>query len=214
MEKGRPGDEKPKVGDSTDGPKSEKGKGDGLPASLRPLLADKRRRYGILGAAAVVVVVLVLLLASGGGDSSPSAPGAPEVLSVESLREAVSGEDPPVYWAGDRAGTELELSEPEPGQTYIRYLTDGAKAGDERAEFLTVGTYAQEDPVAALREQGDKPGGVIGEAPGNATVYFNRNQPRSVYLAYPGIEAQIEVYDPKFSRALRLVNSGQIVPVR
>jgi hypothetical protein len=194
----------------------ENGKsGGGKPkASLKPLLEDKRRLYGALGAAAVVIVVLVLLFASGGEDSSPRVPGTLEVLSVDSLREAVSGEDLPVYWAGERAGAELELSEPEPGQTYIRYLTDGAEAGDERADFLTVGTYAQEDPIAALRDQGEKPGGVIGNAPGNATVYFNRNQPRSVYLAYPGVEAQIEVYDPKLSRALQLVNSGQIVPVR
>jgi hypothetical protein len=161
-----------------------------------------------------VIVVLVLLLSSGGEDSSPSGPGAPEVLSVKSLGAAVSGADPPVYWAGERQGTELELSRPEPGQTYIRYLTDGAEAGDERADFLTVGTYAQADPVAALERQGETPGGVIGEAPGNATVYFNRNQPRSVYLAYPGVEAQIEVYDPSFKRALQLVNSGQIVPIR
>jgi hypothetical protein len=200
MEKGKSADEKPGNG--------------GPQARLRPLTEDKRRLYGVLAAAGVVIVVLVLLLTSGSDDSSPSGPGAPEILSVDALSEAVAAEDPPVYWAGERQGTELELSRPEPGQTYIRYLTDGAQAGDERADFLTIGSYAQADPIAALERQGEKPGGVIADAPGNATVYFNRNQPRSVYLAYPGVEAQIEVYDPKFSRALQLVNSGQIVPIR
>lgn len=174
--------------------------------------ADKRRLYGALGAAAILVIALILLLSSGDEDSS-SDPAAPRLLSVEDLRDEVSGHEPPVYWAGEQEGTELELSEPEETQTYVRYLTGDAEAGDERADFLTVGTYAQGNPVAALRLQGKEPGGVIAKAPGGATVYFNRNQPRSVYLAYPGVEAQIEVYDPSFTRALQLVKSGQIVPV-
>jgi hypothetical protein len=173
---------------------------------------DKRRLYGIAAAAGIVIVALILLLSS--GDDSADEPGtAPEVFSAEALEDAVSGQEPPVYWAGEQSGTEVELSRPEASRTYIRYLTDGAEAGDERADFLTVGTYAHTDPVAALRKQGKEPGGVIATAPGGATVYFNRKQPHSVYLAYPGLEAEIEVYDPNFTRALQLVNSGQIVPV-
>ncbi|HVQ58153.1 MAG TPA: hypothetical protein VMS60_04520 [Solirubrobacterales bacterium] len=174
---------------------------------------DKRRLYGIVAAVGIVVVALILLLSSDGDDSSGEPAAAPEVLSVDALGDTVSGQEPPVYWAGEQSGAEVELSRPEASRTYIRYLTDGAEAGDERADFLTVGTYAHTDPVAALRKQGDEPGGVIATAPGGATVYFNRKQPHSVYLAYPGVEAEIEVFDPNFTRALQLVNSGQIVPV-
>jgi hypothetical protein len=175
--------------------------------------ADKRRLYGVVAAVAIVGLALILLLSSGDGDSADEASIAPETLSVEELGDAVSGQEPPVYWAGEKSGTEVELSRPEASRTYIRYLTDGAEAGDERADFLTIGTYTHPDPVAALRKQGEEPGGVIATAPGGATVYFNRKQPNSVYLAYPGVEAEIEVYDPNFTRALQLVNSGQIVPV-
>jgi hypothetical protein len=52
---------------------------------------------------------------------------------------------------------------------------------------------------------------VLAKAPGGATVYFDSDQPSSVYVVYPGVDAQIEVYDPDFKRALQLVNSGQIV---
>jgi hypothetical protein len=164
--------------------------------------------------AAIVAVALIVLLASGGDDDSSTSGsgGEAEIVSVDSLREAVAGETPSVYWAGERQGTELELSRPEDGRTYVRYLTDGAKAGDPRADFLTVGTYAEEKPVAALRRQGREPGGVLGNAPGGATVYFDQSKPQSVYVAFPGVEAQIEVYDPNFKQALQLVNSGQIVP--
>lgn len=175
--------------------------------------ADKRRLYGIVAAVGIVVIALILLLSSGGEDSAEEPGSGPEILSVDALGDAVSGQDPPVYWAGEQTGSEVELSQPEAGRTYIRYLTGDAEAGDERADFLTIGTYAHANPIAALKRLGKKPGGVIAEAPGNATVFFNSKQPHSVYLAYPGVKAQIEVYDPSFTRALRLVNSGQIVPV-
>lgn len=163
----------------------------------------------------VLAIALGAWLALRGGDDSTesSAPTEAEVVSIDSLREVVGGPGTPVYWAGEQEDTEIELSEPEEGRTYIRYLTEDAEAGDPRPDFLTVGTYANEDPVGALEGQGEEAGGVLGKAPGNATVYFNRNDPSSIYLAYPGVEVQIEVFDPDFKRALQLVNSGQIIPV-
>lgn len=174
--------------------------------------AKKQATLGIaLGA--VVAVALALVLALSGEDSSPGSSNGAEVLSAEELRGAVSGPGTPVYWAGEQAGTELELSRPEAGRTYVRYLTDGARAGDPRPIFLTVGTYDRPHPAQELRRQGKSEGAVLGEAPGGAVVYYDRRRPQSVYLAYPGVKAQIEVYDPDVKQALRLVNSGQIVAV-
>ena len=95
----------------------------------------------------------------------------------------------------------------------MRYLTGGAEAGDKRPDFLTIGTYRQPDAVASLRRQGKRSGGTIAHAPGDATVYYDRDHPQSVYLAYPGAPVEVEVFDPSFKRALRLVDSGQIVAV-
>lgn len=174
--------------------------------------AKKQATLGItLGAAVLVALALVLLLS--GEDNSPSSSNGAEVLSAEELREAVSGTGTPVYWAGERKGTELELSRPDSSRTYVRYLTGDAKAGDPRPNFLTVGTYDRPHPVEELRQQGKREGAVLAEAPGGAVVYYDRRAPQSVYLAYPGVDAQIEVYDPNVKQALTLVNSGQIVPV-
>jgi hypothetical protein len=173
----------------------------------------KNQIYAAAAAAGLVVIALVLTLIGGGGNSSSEEGGVPRIVSVEELQESFSGQDPPVYWAGERPGAELELSQPAEGQTYVRYLTGGAEAGDERPNFLTVGTYVLPDAVATLRRQGREPGGVLASAAGNATVYFAREEPHSVYLAYPGVDVEIEVYDPSFKRALQLVNSGQIVTV-
>ena len=178
---------------------------------LRSATEERRRALALalalIGIVAAGFAVLLML-----DDDTTSDPTAAEVVSVDSLREAAEEAGTPIYWAGARAGTDLELSTPEESRTYVRYLTGGAEAGDDRGAFLTVGTYATPDPVAELRRQGEEPGGVLGSAPGSATVYFDSNRPQSVYLAYPGAEAQIEVYDPDFKRALQIVNSGQVVP--
>jgi hypothetical protein len=168
------------------------------------------RRLRLILAAVLSVGLIVWLVIRDDDDSTSNSKGA-ETVSVEELRDVAAEQDTPIYWAGEQKGTELELSQPDEGRTYVRYLTDGAEAGDPKPNFLTVGTYVQADPVTALRRQGKESGGVVAKAPGNATVYFDRTQPRSVYLAYPGVDVQIEVYDPDFEQALRLVNSGQIV---
>jgi len=182
---------------------------------------DNKNRAALVAAVAagLITIVLVLVLLLDGGDSKheatnkqPSSGGA-EIVSADALREASANGATPVYWAGELRGTRLELSQASEGRTYVRYLTGDAKAGDPRASFLTVSTYAQPEAVAALRRQGKKPGGVLGDAPGSGTIYFDRNDPQSVYLAYPGVSVEIEVYDPSPKHALQLVNSGQIVAV-
>jgi hypothetical protein len=172
-----------------------------------------RATRSIFAVTGLILVGLVAWLVLDGADSQDGSSGA-EIVSADSLQAAAATQATPVYWAGERPGTELELSREEGGdRTYVRYLTGGADAGDSRPDFLTVGTYAQVNPVTALRRQGNEPGAVLGQAPGNATVYFSRTDPGSVYLAYPGVPVEIEVYDPSFKRALQLVNSGQIVAV-
>lgn len=173
-----------------------------------------RVRVGAILAAGLAVALVGWLLLSGGDDDSPTEAGAAEAVAVEELQERAAERGVPIYWAGPQEDAELELTETEGGDSiYIRYLTGDAEPGAPQADYLTVGTYAFPDAVAALRKQSREPGGVLASAPGGATVYFDRTRPQSVYLAYPGVEVQIEVYDPDPKRALSLVTSGQIVPV-
>ena len=165
----------------------------------------------VVAALLVAGLLLWIVLSGDDDDSTSGSSGGAEIVSVDSLRDVAAGQTTPLYWAGEQEGTELELSQPDGESAYVRYLPDGTEAGDPRPDFLTVGTYANAKAVASLRRLGNEPGGVIGEAPGGATVYYNRSQPESVYLAYPGAGVEIEVYDPDFKRALQLVNSGQIV---
>ena len=181
---------------------------------------DRKRliKYGFWSVLGVLAVVLLISLLDNGGDNSSSSEAetttsSAEIVSVDELREKAAEQEGSVYWAGEQEGAEIEFSQPQAGRTYVRYLTGGAEAGDPKAEFLTIGTYVFKDAAKALKEQAKLPNGVLASAPGGGVVFFNTTHPQSVYLAYPGEEVQIEVYDPNPKRSLGLVSSGLIVPV-
>ena len=176
-----------------------------------------RRLVAVLVALPVIAFAIWAIGGCGGGGDDTTDGGSTvsaEIVDAEALKERSEDEEMPIYWAGEQAGTELELSVPEEGRTYVRYLTDGAQAGDPQPNFLTVGTYAFAEPIPALEELAEKPGGVERHVPGGGVAYFSRNGPNSVYLAYPGQEVQIEVFDPDPKRAKELATSGAIVPIK
>jgi len=174
--------------------------------------AAQKGATGLLAVFAVLLMIAVVVWLVGDDEGSSQGPRAPEAVSTTELSDTASSSAVPVYWAGEQAGATLELSGAG-GGTYVRYLTGGAEPGDPRADFLTVGSYEFADPVAALEKLSRQPDGVRRTVPGRGVAYFNRTDPQNVYLAYPDVDVQIEVYDPDPSRAKELVTSGRIVPV-
>ena len=166
----------------------------------------------MLGALIAVALIVWVALDSGDSNAGDTQNIEAEVVSVAALRRAAAAQATPIYWAGATQGADLELSRPAPDRTYVRYLPPGVEAGDKR-RFLTVGSYSFENPTAALRSRSEEPGGVLATAPGGGVVYFERTDPKSVYLAYPDTEVEIEVFAPEFKEALQLVTDGRIVPV-
>jgi hypothetical protein len=153
-----------------------------------------------------------LLLRDDGDDSA--AAGSPRVASAAQLRDLSASVGHDVYWAGSpAAGTELELTHQADGRIYVRYLTGDAQAGDARARFTTVGTYPVPAALAALRKQARQPTAVTRTLPGGGLAYLDADRPTSVYLAWPGSDYEVEVFDPSPKRALDLVLAGAIAPV-
>jgi hypothetical protein len=121
----------------------------------------------------------------------------------------------PVYWNGPRPQDKYELTLSSTSQrVYLRYLPPGVPLGSPRAAYLSVGTYAVNNAAAALRTQARRPGGVGLQLPHGAVGFYSLAKPTSVYLAYPGTNEQVEVYDPDPAVALRTAESGSITPVR
>ena len=184
------------------------------PGSAMPKRKDVQKAAAGAMLVAAALVLWLLLDDSGSSDENTdkASSGAPEIVSVESLRSTAAERASPIYWAGPPEGSELELTQSSPDRTYVRYLTGGAEAGDQRP-FLTVGSYQLADPIVDLRSQGKQPDGVLISADDGGVVYFSKNRPESVYLAYPGENTEIEIFAPNFQQALELATSGRIVPV-
>ena len=176
--------------------------------------APAQKRIGIGVSIVLVLVAIVLVLQGSNGESPAQAIGSsPRLVGTPELEAFEDSLGHAVYWAGERRPDEVELSQEADGSIYLRYLPPGTDAGDPRPRFLTVGTYPVADAVGALRRTAAKAGTTLGRAPGGGVVLVNPSSQGSVYLAYPGSDLQIEVYDPTPGRALGLIRSGAIRPV-
>jgi hypothetical protein len=168
------------------------------------------RRGAVLVAAALVAVIAFILIDGGGSDKASKHVVAADAEGVQKL---AAQQDQTPYWAGPGGAQTFEWTDLPDGRVYVRYLTGGAKVGDPRPQFLTVGTYPVGNGVAALHKAGGQPGARLLKVKGGGTALINTRTPTSVYLAYPGSKEQVEVFDPDPARALQLVTSGQIQPI-
>ena len=164
--------------------------------------------------AAASVIGWLLLRSDGHAPQLPTAGGGPMLVSQAQLERLPDVVGHPVYWAGARDGFSYELTRTSNGRIFVRYLPSGVSAGDERPDFLTVGTYSRPGSFAALRRAAGSPGSVSVKLPSRGLMVFASNKPKSVYLGYPGTEYQVEVFAPSRSTARRLVMSDAIAPIR
>jgi hypothetical protein len=174
-------------------------------------------RVGAVLAVAAVAGFLVWLFVirsdDNGGSVNVKAGSGPALVSEGDISALADKLGEPIYWAGTQPGTKLELTDTSDGRVYVRYLTGNASVGDPKPAFLTVGTYPFKGAFDALGKAAQKPGAIVDHASNGGLVVTNRNQPTSVYLAYPDQNFQVEVYDPDPKRALSLVTSGAVTPV-
>jgi hypothetical protein len=164
-----------------------------------------------LGIAVVVAVLLWLVFRGGASSDAERAPAA--AASIRRLNAFASSVQHPIYWAGAQPGYTYELSSTKDGRVYIRYLPPGVKPGSPKANYLTIGTYPQRHAFATLRATAKRQGAQTVNLVGGGRAFQYKSQPTSVYIAYPGSDYQIEVFDPSPARALKVATSGQIKPV-
>jgi hypothetical protein len=134
-------------------------------------------------------------------------------VSVNRLKALATSLGQPIYWAGSRPGITYEFTRTADGKIYIRYLPAGVPAGAS-TPYLTVGTYPLRRAFRVTREAGSGAKSVKIAIGGGAIAVYSRGHSKNVYVAYPGSNFQIEVFDPKAGVARRLVTSQSIAPVR
>jgi hypothetical protein len=137
-------------------------------------------------------------------------PIAPVGLSARGLRTLTASISQPIYWAGPKPGYLYELTRTNAGKIFIRYLPPGTPVGTKKATYLIVATYPFRGALKALKDLNGRPQVTI---PGGGVAIVDESHPQSVHLAFPGVDNQVEVYDPSPARSLAIARSGSVRPV-
>jgi hypothetical protein len=163
-------------------------------------------------------IAWVLLRDNGDSSSSSSSSATPASsagrvpargASVRELRNVAAGVHHPIFWLGPRSGYTYELRQTAADKIYVRYLPHGVPPGTTSA-YLTVATYPFPGAYAAVAQAAAARGAVKLKLAHHGLAVLDQAYPESVHLAYPGVDYQVEVYDPTPRRALQLVAAGKV----
>lgn len=179
------------------------------------------QRAAVIAAAAIFVGVAVWGLTACNRDGDPVSPVSSTPLASVDARivsdseiaslPAEAGHE--VFWVGPVTGSEIEFANDDAGNVHIRYLTDGAEAGEPSQAYLNIGSYPFPGAYEATRNLANGKG-LVRVTEHGGVGFFDPSNPYSVIIAWPQQpNLQIEVYDPEKNRALEIVRSGDIVPV-
>jgi hypothetical protein len=137
-----------------------------------------------------------------------------EIVSIARLGALAGAARRSIYWAGPRPRTRLEYTQKSDGTTYVRYLTGSAAAGAPGATYVVIATYAQPNALSRVKQTARQQHYSIVKLPGGAIAVTKPGRPQNMYVVYPGVPYQIEVYSPSpaQTRAIVLGGSVQRVP--
>ena len=129
-------------------------------------------------------------------------------LSESELIAAVKELGVDVYWAGPVKDAKYTLAVPADGQAYVRYLPYGQGIDDTKPNYVVIATYTTEEAFTSTQAAGNTSNGVTFINPEGAAVYYSKDTPTNVYVAYPNLNYQIEVFHPVAATALDIASKA------
>jgi hypothetical protein len=188
------------------------------PNSPRKRRGAPRLRLGAVLAVVVVIGFVAWLLVRGNGSSTPEGTGSTTTahktvaaISRQGLTTLAGSVGTPIYWAGPAARVRYELTQTPDGRYFVRYLPAGVPVGASK-QYLFVATFPMTNAFAATTGVANRSNSVKVAVAGGV-AFYSRSSPKNVYVAYPGLDYQIEVFDPRPQQARQLVTQGRIEPV-
>jgi hypothetical protein len=176
------------------------------------------------GSPKIILLMLLSALISSGvtyavTNNSSSAPTA----SSTTLTEVISGKvalteaeliaavkelGADVYWAGPVKGAKYTLAVPADGQAYVRYLPEGQGIDDTKPNYVVIATYTTTDAFTATQAAGNTSNGVSFISASGAAIYYSKDTPTNVYVAYPNLNFQVEIFNPIAATALEIASTN------
>lgn len=132
-------------------------------------------------------------------------------LTESELKSIVKENNIQAYWTGPIKNATYTLNSSTAGQVFVRYVPEGEKCDDVRPNFRVIATYEEADAFATTESAGTTADGVSLLNTDGSIVYFNKNVPTNIYVAYPGINYQIEIYDPNPKEAVSLATTQGVL---
>jgi hypothetical protein len=117
-----------------------------------------------------------------------------------------------MYWVGPLPSFVYELTASSDGRIFLVYLPAHSKP-IPGAPYLSVGTYPLADAFAATQRTAGKKGFVQVKAGNGVAAVYLRTRPTNIYLAFPGVAYQVELFDRSPAVARALVVHHLVVPV-
>ena len=180
-------------------------------------LQPELRLGAIVAVALAAAAVVWLVVRDDSGGSSTKTPNVAAIPAVSAtpgrLRDLSVEAGRPIYWLGPQADRTYELTRTTLDRIYVRYLPSGVAVGTTEAKYPLVGTYPVDSAYDVLTQLAKRSGESSFTAPKGGFAVYSTERPTNIYLAYPGSDVQIEVFDPSAERARELVASGHVVPV-
>jgi hypothetical protein len=177
-----------------------------------------RTRKGVAIVSAIVSAILTLglssLFASNPLDTTTLAAriSGGVALSEPELKDVVKKLGETVYWAGPMKGAKYTINAQNVGAIYVRYLPDGKGISDNSPIYRVVATYKEANGYDATLAAGNQPNGVsLFRSDNTGVLYYNKNTPTNVYLAFKTQPYQIEVFDPSAEISLAIANDANAV---
>jgi hypothetical protein len=178
------------------------------PATSSSPVQTRSFRLGAVIVVAVAAGLIVWLVLRDNGSSSSGSFNATAV-SPGQIKNLAASVDHPVFWAGPKKGYTYELTRSPNGSIFVRYLPHGVNVGSNKP-YLTIATYPFPGAFPALEAVARKRGITRLTVPRGGIGEVAKKDPQSVHVAYPGVDYQIEVYDPTPGTATALVATGQL----
>lgn len=177
-------------------------------------------RKGVAVVTAVITLVLTLglssLFATNPLDTTTLAAriSGGVALSEDELKDVVQQLGETVYWSGSERGAKYTINAQNVGAIYVRYLPDGKGISDTAPKYRVIATYKEANGYDATLAAGNQANGVTVARPdGSGVLYYNKNTPTNVYLAYKTQPYQIEIFDPSAEVALALANDDTKIKI-